>query len=52
MSARISKRGGFPFGGPPRVLGYVPVSTEEQADSGAGLAPQHRAIREACAGRG
>lgn len=50
--ARTSKRGGSPSGGPLRVLGYVRVSTEEQADSGAGLAAQRKAIREGCASRG
>lgn len=37
---------------PMRVLGYVRVSTEEQADSGAGLAAQIKAIREEVARRG
>lgn len=35
-----------------RVLGYARVSSEEQAESGAGLAAQRRAIRDACAARG
>lgn len=52
MTTRTGKRGGSPPGGPLRVLGYVRVSTDEQADSGAGLAAQRRAIREACASRG
>jgi len=39
-------------GGSLRVLGYVRVSTEEQGRSGAGLAAQRSAIREACASRG
>jgi DNA invertase Pin-like site-specific DNA recombinase len=39
-------------GGPFRVLGYVRVSTEEQGKSGAGLAAQRKAIREACVSRG
>ena len=44
--------GGSPTGGPLRVLGYARVSSEEQAESGAGLAAQRRAIRDACAARG
>jgi DNA invertase Pin-like site-specific DNA recombinase len=35
-----------------RVLGYVRVSTEEQKRSGAGLAAQRSAIRQACKDRG
>ena len=35
-----------------RVLGYVRVSTEEQKRSGAGLAAQRSAIRQACETRG
>jgi len=35
-----------------RVLGYVRVSTEEQGRSGAGLAAQRIAIKDACANRG
>jgi DNA invertase Pin-like site-specific DNA recombinase len=38
--------------GPLRVLGYVRVSTEEQKRSGAGLAAQRAAIRDACKARG
>lgn len=34
------------------VLGYVRVSTDEQADSGAGLAAQRQAIEAECARRG
>jgi DNA invertase Pin-like site-specific DNA recombinase len=34
------------------VLGYVRVSTAEQADSGAGLEAQRAAIRLACDQRG
>ena len=47
MAPRKQKRDG-----PIRVLGYVRVSTEEQARSGAGLAAQRAAIRETCASRG
>lgn len=36
----------------PRFIGYVRVSTAEQADSGLGLAAQEQAIREACDRRG
>ncbi len=35
-----------------RVLAYVRVSTEEQADSGAGLAAQRAAIAAECERRG
>ena len=35
-----------------RVVGYVRVSTEEQADSGAGLEAQRTTIREACKAKG
>jgi len=38
--------------GPLRVLGYVRVSTDEQARSGAGLVAQRDAIEEACRVRG
>lgn len=38
--------------GPLRVLGYVRVSTDEQADSGAGLAAQRKAVSEGCDARG
>jgi len=38
--------------GPLRVLGYVRVSTEEQAHSGAGLAAQREAILNTCKVRG
>lgn len=34
------------------VIGYVRVSTDEQADSGAGLAAQRQAIEAECARRG
>jgi DNA invertase Pin-like site-specific DNA recombinase len=34
------------------VLGYVRVSTDEQADSGAGLAAQRKTIRDGCTARG
>jgi DNA invertase Pin-like site-specific DNA recombinase len=50
--ARTAKRGGSPSEGPLRVIGYVRVSVQEQADSGAGLAAQHKAIRDGCAARG
>lgn len=36
----------------PRALGYVRVSTEEQAQHGSGLAIQRKAIREFCRARG
>lgn len=36
----------------PRVLGYLRVSTEEQVESGAGLAAQRSAIEAECARRG
>lgn len=52
MTARRAKRGGPPVGGPLRVIGYIRVSTDEQADSGAGLAAQRKAIRDACGARG
>jgi len=39
-------------GGGPRVLGYVRVSTDEQASSGLGLAAQRTAIEKAAAGLG
>jgi DNA invertase Pin-like site-specific DNA recombinase len=35
-----------------RVLGYVRVSTDEQADSGAGLAAQRKAVTDGCEMRG
>lgn len=38
--------------GPLRVIGYVRVSTDEQADSGAGLAAQRSAIESECERRG
>jgi site-specific DNA recombinase len=34
------------------VLGYVRVSTDEQARSGAGLAAQRQAVERACSQRG
>ena len=37
---------------PTRALGYVRVSTTEQADSGAGLAAQQAAIEREAAHRG
>ncbi|HWE54347.1 MAG TPA: recombinase family protein [Acidimicrobiales bacterium] len=43
---------GSPQGESLRVVGYVRVSTDEQADSGAGLAAQRTAITEAAASRG
>jgi DNA invertase Pin-like site-specific DNA recombinase len=49
MAPRKAKRGA---GGPLRVLGYTRVSTEEQGRSGAGLAAQRSAIRQACDSRG
>lgn len=52
MTARTAKRGGSPSGGPLRVIGYVRVSTDEQADSGAGLAAQRKAITDAVTLRG
>lgn len=39
-------------GEPLRVVGYIRVSTEEQRRSGAGLAAQRKAIRDACDQRG
>jgi DNA invertase Pin-like site-specific DNA recombinase len=50
--AQTVKRGGPPSGGPLRVLGYIRVSVQEQADSGAGLAAQRKAIQVGCAARG
>ena len=50
MSGRKGK--GPASAGPPRVLGYVRVSTDEQANSGAGLAAQREAITRACRERG
>lgn len=35
-----------------RAVGYVRVSTREQADSGLGIAAQRRAIKDACKARG
>jgi hypothetical protein len=52
LMARTSKRGGSSSERPLRVLGYVRCSLEEQAASGAGLAAQRKAIREACTARG
>lgn len=36
----------------PRVIAYLRVSTEEQGDSGAGLAAQRAAVTEYCSSRG
>jgi len=52
MTARTAKRGGSPLGEPLRVVGYTRVSTEDQAESGAGLAAQRSTIRAACKSRG
>lgn len=49
--ARKTQRGGA-SSGPLRVLGYVRVSTDEQAESGAGLAAQRTTIEAACKARG
>lgn len=38
--------------GPVRAVGYVRVSTDDQADSGAGLAAQRQAIEAECERRG
>lgn len=50
--ARPCPKGPFRTTGAQRVVGYVRVSTEEQADSGAGLAAQRSAIAAEVARRG
>src|SRR4051812_20670233 len=37
---------------PERMIGYVRVSTDEQAESGLGLASQERTVRQECRHRG
>ena len=49
---RSTKQSAPKVGTPQRVLGYVRVSTEEQGRSGAGLAAQRAALRQACEQRG
>ncbi|HET6873457.1 MAG TPA: recombinase family protein [Acidimicrobiales bacterium] len=50
--ARTTRKGAPTPGAPLRALGYVRVSTQDQAESGAGLADQRQTIKAACAGRG
>ena len=50
--AKTPKSSGPLEGGPLRVLGYVRVSTEDQADSGAGLTAQRQSITDATSIRG
>lgn len=51
MTSRIANDR-FGYAGSMKVIGYVRVSTDEQADSGAGMEAQRAAIEQECSRRG